>query len=311
LKALHPNDHTTEHSIEDVDIYYGGTVYKDVHTERLSICDTAKNVYQEVVDFLYIIGQGGGGYSNADLLAQFFHFLEFDLDEAEIVHHDATEGDDIINPGWEEWNKWVAPPEPTTPEYLIEKVQVPYTVTNWNMELNDLEKAQWYTNLWYKMNGQDEPDRIQIKEGMEDNTDYYRKYILDALDVAKNEFTQAYQVLDVNLASSSTWLQDVLSQGIVVMQRVNNDKTNPQYKYNWTDIIYTDASELTQEQDEVAVSRAEVAYEEKMKEIEAKDKRYQLELNKLDSEHNALQTQIDSIRSEISKNVERSFKAFS
>ena len=48
-----------------------------------------------------------------------------------------------------------------------------------------------------------------------------------------------------------------------------------------------------------------------MKEIEAKDKRYQLEINKLDSEHNALQTQIDAIKSEVSKNIERSFKTFS
>jgi hypothetical protein len=115
----------------------------------------------------------------------------------------------------------------------------------------------------------------------------------------------------MHLADSTTWLQDSLTQGILVMQRVNVDKLDGEHKYNWDEIIYSDASELTEEVDELAISRAEVAYEDKMREIEIKDKRYQLEINKLDSEHNALQTQIDAIRGEISKNIERSFKTFS
>ena len=61
----------------------------------------------------------------------------------------------------------------------------------------------------------------------------------------------------------------------------------------------------------LAVAKAEIRYEKTMKDIQKKDKRFQLEINKLDSEHNALQNEIDSIRSQVSKNVERSFKTFS
>jgi hypothetical protein len=102
----------------------------------------------------------------------------------------------------------------------------------------------------------------------------------------------------------------VLSQGIVVMQRVANDNIDSDVNYNWKEIIYTDASELTIETDDKAIAKAEVVYEDKMRQIEAKDKRYQLEINKLDSEHNALQTQIDSIKGEVAKNIERSYKTF-
>ena len=202
------------------------------------------------------------------------------------------------------------PEKPTEPRYLYKPVTVPYYETEWIYEVADPEKSQWYTNLWYRMNGLQEPEKIKTKDGYEDNMDYYREYMLKVLNNKKNEFANAYKVIDRNLASSSTWLEDVLSQGIVVMQRVNGHKVDPQKKYSWDEIIYTDASELTIETDDKAIAKAEVVYEDKMRQIEAKDKRYQLEINKLDSEHNALQTQIDSIKSEVSKNIERSYKTF-
>jgi len=62
---------------------------------------------------------------------------------------------------------------------------------------------------------------------------------------------------------------------------------------------------------EKAIAIAEVEYTKTVKEIEAKDKKYDSDLKKLDTEHNALQTEYDSIKDVISKNVERSFKAFS
>ena len=182
--------------------------------------------------------------------------------------------------------------------------------------LNDREKAQWYTNLWYRMNGNKEAVRIQAKDGIRTNPEvneideWFREFVLKLDSVVKDSFDKHYAELDSNLASSTTWLEDVLSQGIVVMQRVNSHSTDTKNKYSWDEIIYTDASELTIETDDAAIARAEVRYEEKMHEIEIKDKRYQLEINKLDSEHNALQTQVDSIRSEISKNIDRSYKTF-
>ena len=48
-----------------------------------------------------------------------------------------------------------------------------------------------------------------------------------------------------------------------------------------------------------------------MNDIENKDKRLDMELKNIDTEHNALQQEYESIKSVISKNVERTFKIFS
>ena len=45
--------------------------------------------------------------------------------------------------------------------------------------------------------------------------------------------------------------------------------------------------------------------------INAKDEKYQAKIKNLDTEHTALQTEYDSIKSALSKNIDRSFKTFS
>jgi hypothetical protein len=299
LKNLYrePHDHGMR---ENVQIKYNNKIY-NVDTMCSGLCSEDKSVYQELVDFLWMVhedydGTSTGGAADPNHLAMFFHFLEFDLDDATEVEHITY---------WDEPEpKFEAPP--ATPEFITELQ--PREVEEY--EVNDKEKAQWYTNLWYRMNGQEEPARIQTKEGYEDNMDYYREYVLKSLETQKDTFANAYQVIDGNLLTSTTWLEDVLAQGIVVMQRVNSHNLDTQNKFSWDEIIYTDAAELTLETDDNAIAKAEVRYEEKMHEIEIKDKRYQMEINKLDSEHNSLQTQIDSIKSEVSKNIERSYKTF-
>ena len=243
-----------------------------------------KSLKQKAIDLYYMIQNGM--LSSSDLAETLINFTEGDMKGVSTPPPEPVE-----EPG----EPPVKPIEPEPPE----------------VKIKDREKAQWYTNLWCRMNGDEEPPKIQTKEGTDELNEYFRKYILDDAKCIKDTFDKNYVEIDMHLADSTTWLQDVLTQGIVIMQRVNAHKIDTNHKLDWDEIIFTDASELTQEQDEVAIARAEVAYEQKMHEIEIKDKRYQLELNKLDSEHNALQTQIDSIRSEVSKNIERSFKAFS
>ena len=79
----------------------------------------------------------------------------------------------------------------------------------------------------------------------------------------------------------------------------------------WTSIEYTSITDISEQSNEVARTKAEVKYNTALKEIEAKDKQYDTDLKNLDTEHSALQTEYDSIKSTIDKNVERSFKAFS
>ena len=293
-----------------VDIEYQGTVHKGIRTKCDEYCVPGMTLQQKIIDLLwkvhedYVLGDAYGGPADPDHLAEFFHFIEFDLDEATEVE---IPGETIY---YNDPEPVFDGEVPTTEKYTVERVKKEVDDPLYEYEVADREKCQWYTNLWYRMNGYEEPERIQTKEGYEDNMDYYRKYLLKTLNSTKDTFANGYQVLDSHLASSTTWLEDVLSQGIVVMQRVNSHTIETQKKFSWDNIIYTDASELTIETDDNAIAKAEVVYEEKMREIETKDKRYQMEINKLDSEHNSLQTQIDSIKSEVSKNIERSYKTF-
>ena len=70
-------------------------------------------------------------------------------------------------------------------------------------------------------------------------------------------------------------------------------------------------SDISEEENEAAVTMAEVKYEQALKDIEAKDKQYDNRLKLLDTEHNALQTEYESVKSVIDKNVERTLKIYS
>lgn len=152
-------------------------------------------------------------------------------------------------------------------------------------------RYQWYVNLYYRMGGGATND-----------------------DGTKN--TNNYKELDENLINNAEWLQFALENGVLTMEQATySEKGSEKYPeigtYDWTSIIYTNASDIRSQENETAIAIAEVKYKNAMTEIENQDKKYDQDLKKLDSEHSALQTEYDSIKSVIDKNVERSFKAFS
>ena len=152
-------------------------------------------------------------------------------------------------------------------------------------------RYQWYVNLYYRMGGGATND-----------------------DGTKN--ANNYKELDENLINNAEWLQFALENGILTMEQASySEKGSEKYPeigtYDWTSIIYTNASDIKSQENETAIAVAEVKYKNAMTEIENQDKKYDQDLKKLDSEHSALQTEYDSIKSVIDKNVERSFKAFS
>lgn len=146
-------------------------------------------------------------------------------------------------------------------------------------------KYQWYVNLWYRMGGGDESQ--------------------------KN-----YKEIDPTLFNSAEWLEFALEHGMITLEQAKfNADGSAKYPemgtYDWDSIVYTSASDIVSQDDEIAIARAEVTYKNKLTEIDNKDKKYEQDLKKLDTEHTALQTEYDSTKEVITKNVERSFKAFS
>ena len=135
-------------------------------------------------------------------------------------------------------------------------------------------------------------------------------------ETSKDESGKNYKELDPNLLNNSEWLEFALEHGIITLEQAQySEKGSAVYKnmgtYDWTSIIYSNASDIVSVEDEAAIARAEVEYENAVREIENEDKKIDQDLKKLDTEHSALQTEYDSIKSVIDKNVERSFKAFS
>ncbi len=151
-------------------------------------------------------------------------------------------------------------------------------------------KYQWYTNLWYRMGGTD---------GVKTSND-----------------TGKYKEIDPDFLNSTEWLQFALENGIVTLEQVQFTEDGSQEypnmgTYDWVSISYNNASDITSQDNEIAIAKAEVKYKNEMQEIENQDKKYDQDLKKLDTEHSALQTEYESVKSVIDKNVERSFKAFS
>lgn len=310
-------DTTTAHH-DYVDIRYDGNLYQNVDTYCAGNCDPNMSIKQRIIDLLwkvhgdYQLNNSSGGNANSLHLAEFFHFLEFDLDLATEEYHKAKSGGEIPNPDYLDY-----PPKPEPnfpPKTVIEYEEEPYAVVEEKLTIIDPEKAQWYTNLWYRMNGYDNPEMIErlrpeiVNDRDEDTT--RTDYILSLMDIEKVTDTENFEVLDKNLMGSKDWLNNALSQGWLTMERVGKTQTSNKYELNWSSIIYTNATDITQVEDQERISLAEVKYAKTVRDIQANDKKLQADMTKLDTEHNALLTQYQSIKSAIDKNVERSFKTF-
>ena len=183
------------------------------------------------------------------------------------------------------------------------------------IHLDDENKAQWYVNLWNAMNGSDTANLVKKDDEAEDPEFCF---VVTAAQRVKN--SNAYKVLEDNLMSSASWLQFAIKHGIITLSKA--EYYNPSADSNkaleitsagitWQSIALSSAVDIHEVDDERAIAKAEAEYTKKLNEIEAKDKKYDNDIKKLDTEHNALKTEYESVQNVITKNVDRSFKAFS
>ena len=215
---------------------------------------------------------------------------------------------------WEEEGKLIQEP-------VEDKTHFEQTITTIHVDAES-DEGQWYINLWHRMNG---PSNYKttiagVDNGIHD-PDNDGTVTGDNVTSPTNGVTEngevLWKVLEDGLMNSSDWLKYALEKGLVTIERV--DFTDPtEYgtgleneNYTWTSLIYTNIVDITEEQNEAAITKAEVEYEQALRDIEAKDKQYDNQLKLLDSEHNALQTEYDSIKGVIEKNIERTLKIYS
>ena len=113
-----------------------------------------------------------------------------------------------------------------------------------------------------------------------------------------------YKTLHDGLASSKEWMRFAFESGLVCLEQVDAEN-------NWNTTTYTNCSDITEQSNNAAITKAEAEYNAAMAKIENKDKKYDLELKNIDTEHNSLQTEYESIKTAIDKNIERTFKIYS
>lgn len=268
-------------------------------------CDGNETITQKVVDLLWdsqelldARGDLAPGDPEYDaILDRAKHLVFYDLKYAlaEEVPVKVFKQDEYDNDvaAWEA----TEPSKPEVEPYLTKKVR----------QLNDEDKGQWYVNLWHRMNGE---------------SDYKSGYMnLDKYDenfdgwISDSKVNENYVVLEDGLMNSPEWLQFALEHGVITLEKV--EFASPSVEgdgltdVQWVSTIYSSVTDIVEQKNETAATKAEVIYEQRMREIESKDKEYDTQMKLLDTEHNALQTEYDSIKGTIEKNVERTFKAFS
>ena len=254
-------------------------------------CSQLKTIKQKAIDLYYII-------LNVD------KFPEADAETRTNMLINFTEGD----------MRKIAENPPTEPPIPYEAPLKPQPPIKPEIYIEDVEKSQWYTNLWYRMNGEDNPQEIfKISEDIvsadAEETEISR-YLLDFENANKNNNSVAYEILPSNLAYSKDWLNNVLSQGIVSMEKVGVTRTSNENELKWSSIIYSNTTDINTEENSEAIAKAELHYTQILSEVESKDKKFQMQLRSLDTEHNALQTEYSSVKSAVDKNISRSFKVF-
>ena len=291
--------------------FYGTSVTLDCGHENCDgtqlITDKIKALMQDIAD--YAQGDYGAVGDDSDpvwisLKQRYYHLIEHDLKgvigDIQIPKDPEPEpeppiifDEDGYNEDYEAWLE-EEPEQPDVPYYIEDEVR----------KIVDKDKGQWYINLWHRMNGESD-----VKVGTEDEDG-------NIVEGGKTESgLPMYKVLEDGLMNSPEWLQSALNNGTITLERV--DFTDPTEEgtgladCTWTSIIWTSSSDITEEENEAAITAAEVQYEQALRDIESKDKQYDNQLKILDTEHNALQTEYDSVKSVIEKTIERNLKLYS
>ena len=257
-----------------------------------------KTIQQKMVDLNYLSVEGNlgeeGGVTYQQLYDSIWHFVDHDIKNAFQNEEDGFD-QEAYDKDVAEWEA-AEPSEPTISKYIDQEVR----------KIEDLDKAQWYVNLWHRMNGTSD-----FKAGFGNSEDY----IAGNGWASKSETDQNWAVLKDGDMHSPEYLKYAIENGLITIEQVQF--TDPSESGTgienavWTSIVFSSAQDITEQKDQVAITIAETEYNQTLREIEAKDKEYDTQIKKLDTEHNALQTEYDSIKSVIEKNVERSFKIFS
>lgn len=251
-----------------------------------------KSVLQKAIDMMYIIknqSEFGSEITSAKMYDLLVNFTDGDLKNTPIEPTKPPEPD--LN----------YPVEEPQPLKSLRDEPLPPEET---LKIYDKPLAQWYTNLWYAMNGMSDSDEVYSTSNDKAEFDYYAVTNAEKTADKKANFV----ILEDDLASDSNWLQFAITNGTVTISQAT---LSTQGDINWQGIEYSSTSDIIEVEDSDKIALAEAEYEKTVKEIQREDKKFDQKIRKLDTEHSALEKELESIKGVMDKNVERSFATFS
>ena len=254
-----------------------------------------KSLYQKAIDMIYVIthqSEFAGELTEAKMKDVLINFTDGDMKNL------ATEPTppDPIDPFTEvpPTMEIAAPQEPEKPEYTD--------------KIYDKPLAQWYTNLWYIMDGNSTSDEIYSVYDEQAEFDYFT---VPNVSKTSTQDNNNYVVISDDLAGNQEWLQFAINNGLVTLSQATLKNDTNSTNIRWEGIEYSSTSDIYESQDETKIAKAEAEYQKTLTEIQAEDKQLDIEIKKLDTEHSALEKELESIKGVMQKNTERSFSAFS
>ena len=269
-----------------------------IYDSTTNTATEVKSLMQKAIDMMYIIknqSEFGTELTEAKMLNVLDNFTDGDMKNLTTPPTPPPEPD--LN---------YPQPEPTFEEVLRDKPQKPIDTDR----IYDKPKAQWYTNLWYAMNGQSTSD--EVYSVYDENAEFSYFTVTDTEKTCDPDTSnQNYVVIDDSLASDSNWLQFALTNGMVTISQTTLKNDTNSTNIRWEGIEFTSTSDITEVADDSKIAKAEAEYEKTMQEIQIEDKKLERQMTKLDTEHSALEKELESIKGVMDKNTERSFAAFS
>lgn len=199
-------------------------------------------------------------------------------------------------------------------EFLSEAEDIGCTTLEDTYQYSDEPKAQWYTNLWYQMNGdstfkstigQNETNFTILDNSLAMSSDWIKKGIKDGT-INFSAVANEKELTKLNIDINSNGFTEQIGTGKLLGNPLNIKLRG----ITWRNTELSACSEFIQKDDDAAIARAQAEYERKTNEISAKDKKYEAKIKTLDTEHNALQQEYNSVKSAMDQNIERSYKTF-
>ena len=315
---------------ETCDVTASSTDYEKL-VSKWNVDGTVKTMKQWAIDLNYVASNASSssisGFHNA-----FYESLETFQNELEGSLVKFDEG--VFNEEVQEWkdDKPTLRPEPEYPDAPpTPPVTIPYpdapvknitapqvntttTVINHTTFVNK-KLAEWYINLWYKMEGLNEVPAITETVVHDDvtNTDKIL-YSCDNKNKSTTTYTtnadwnvqenENYIIIPDDKLNDPSWIKNAVAEGYILIQEFNREEN----RFNDTSVSVT--TRIQEIQDEIGLRKAESEYESDMRKINNKDRYYDTQLAMIEREHEATQTEIDQLKSVSKENVDRTFKLF-